>query len=221
MTAPKSPRSSVLASFVLGILILLTAGFSHAGSYEEALAAARSGDAGTLQKLLARGLDPDIVDENGNTLLILAARAGYADAVARILKFRPKLGSRNAAGDSALMLAALKGNRGVVEKLLAAGAPLNHDGWTPLMYAAFEGHCELVDLFLQMGAAVNARAPNKATPLMLAARNGYVECTRMMIKAGADLDATNDRGLTADAWARSNGNTDVAELIVAARRKQR
>jgi len=41
---------------------------------------------------------------------MLAAREGSGETVAAILKFRPKIAQRNATGDSALMLAALKGH---------------------------------------------------------------------------------------------------------------
>lgn len=186
---------------------------AHASSYEDALSAARLGDTRELVELVKRGVDPDTVDEQGNTLLILAARDGHLDTVDALLKFRPKVGHRNAAGDSALMLAALKGHAEVADRLLGAGAPVNHDGWTPLMYAAFEGHKAIVERLLAAGADVNALAPNKSNALMLAARNGHVEVVRRLLRTDVNLAQKNDGGYTAASWAEANKNTDIAALI--------
>ena len=209
--------------FLLRILfaaaLLLGGGHALADSYEDSLAAARSGDTAALVKLLERGIDPDTIDTESNSLLILAAREGHAETVAALLRFKPKMAYRNLGGDTALMLAALKGNAGVVEVLIKGGAPLDHEGWTPLMYAAFEGHLDIVERLLVAGADVNALAPNRANALMLAARNGHIEVVRRLLKTDVDLEQQTDRGLTADAWAESNANTDIAGLIRAARAK--
>lgn len=195
------------------LALALGAPAAHAGSYEDALSSARLGDTRQLVQLLDHGVDPDTVDEQGSTLLILAARDGHLDTVEALLKFRPALGRRNAAGDSALMLAALKGHAEVVDKLLAAGAPIDHDGWTPLMYAAFEGHEKIVERLLAAGADVNALAPNKSTALMLAARNGHIGVVRRLLQTDVNLAQKNDAGFTAVTWAQENRNTDIAELI--------
>lgn len=191
-----------------------------ANSYEDSLSSARRGETAQLVELLNRGVDPNTVDEHGNTLLILAAREGNGETVAAILKFRPKVGLRNAAGDSALMLAALKGHEDIVGQLLEAGAPFNHDGWTPLMYAAFEGHLDIVERLLARGAEVNALAPNKSNALMVAARNGHLDVVRRLLKTDVNLEQKNDGGLTADSWAAANGNTKIAELILAERARR-
>ncbi|MBS0544829.1 MAG: ankyrin repeat domain-containing protein [Proteobacteria bacterium] len=194
---------------------------ARAGSYEDALSSARLGDTSQLVGLLERGIDPDTVDAQGNTLLILAAREGQLPTVEALLKHRAAVGKRNLAGDSALMLAVLAGHDRVVDTLLKAGAPVNQDGWTPLHYAAFEGRLALVDKLLAAGADVNALAPNKSTPLMIAARNGHIEVVRRLLKLRqVDLDLVNDAGLTADNWALQNSNSDIADLIRAERRRR-
>lgn len=202
------------------IALTLAAASVQAGSYEESLSSARLGDTSQLVQLLKRGVDPDTVDEQGNTLLMLAAREGHADTVAALLKYRPRLAQRNAAGDSALMFAALKGHGGIARQLLDAGAPVNHDGWTPLMYAAFEGHLEIVEQLLARGAEVNALGPNKSNALMVAARNGHIEVVRRLLETEVNLEQQNDAGFTAESWAVSNANTDIAELIRAERRRR-
>ena len=199
-------------------LVLCSAGPAWADAYQDALSAAALGHDGDLVELLDKGLDPNTVDASGNTLLILAARDDHLSTVDILLKRKAKVATRNFAGDSALMMAVLKGHTAVAKRLLEAGAPVNQSGWTPLMYAAFEGRADLVELLLAKGADVNARAPNLSTPLMLAARNGHMDAVRLLLKAGAETELKNDQGYTAESWANNAGNTDAADLIAASKK---
>ncbi|MDR2881266.1 MAG: ankyrin repeat domain-containing protein, partial [Azoarcus sp.] len=132
------------------IVFALAAPPAQAGSQEDALAAALRGNSGTLSKLLKNGrVSPNTVDEHGNSLLILAARDGHIEAVKVVLSFRPQVDHRNKTGDSALMLAASKGNMQLLDLLLANGAKTNpvpgENVWTALHYAALEGKLPAVD----------------------------------------------------------------------------
>ena len=199
---------------------LLAGGVAHASSYEDSLDAARMGATRQLAQLLERGIDPNTVDAQGNTLLMLAAREGHADTVALLLRHRPRHWLRNPAGDSALMLATLRGDVEVVDLLLRAGAEFDHEGWNPLLYAAFQGHLPIVERMIGLGANIDGLAPNQATALMLAARNGHTAVVRRLLQAGANVDRKNDAGLTADVWAEKSGNTDIAALIRAERARR-
>lgn len=217
MPKPETFRNLLLAAASCMVL----AGPVVAGSYDDALIAARLGDTQGLVALLQKGLEVDTVDAQGNTLLILAAREGNADTVKGLLAFRPKIDYRNPAGDSALMLAVLRGHEGAAEVLIEGGAMLNHEGWTALHYAAFEGRLALLERLLAAGADPEALAPNKSDALMLAARNGHIDVVRRLLKAGVALDRVNDAGFTAESWALANNNTDIAGLIREARSRRR
>lgn len=207
-----------MRKFCLAFSILVAvSGPASAGAYEDALSAAALGHDDDLVELLDRGMDTETVDAAGNTLLILAARDGHLSTVDLLIKRRAKVSARNFAGDSALMMAVLKNEAPMVKRLLEAGAQVNQSGWTPLLYAAYEGRADFVALLLAKGADVNARAPNQATPLMLAARNGHIDAVRLLLKAGANPDLRNDQGFTAESWANAVGNTDAGDLIKASR----
>jgi ankyrin repeat protein len=205
----------------LVLLLALVASAAQADSYENSLSSARLGDTRQLVDLLNRGIDPDTIDEQGNSLLLLAAREGHLRTVQAIIEYRPNVSHRNLAGDSAVMLATLAGHDEVVDVLLEAGAEINHDGWTPLIYAAFQGHLDLVEKFIQRGADVHAQAPNQSNALMFAARNGHIQVVRRLLQTDIDLYHQNDRGFTAETWALSNGNTDIAGLIEQERQRRR
>ena len=67
-----------LRHLAFGLCLALTAGLALAqgSSYEDSLSSARLGDTRQLAALLARGIDPDTVDAQGNSLLILADQLG-------------------------------------------------------------------------------------------------------------------------------------------------
>ncbi|HRD35057.1 MAG TPA: ankyrin repeat domain-containing protein [Rhodocyclaceae bacterium] len=209
----KKLESIVVRWLLAGLIALSASGIARADNIVDALSSARLGDTPQLVDLLKRGVSPDTVDEQGNSLLMLAAREGQVPTVKALLGYKPKVSHRNQAGDSALMLATLRGDGEMVELLLEAGAQFDHDGWTPLIYAAFEGHLALVERFLALGANVNALAPNGSNALMFAGRNGHLPVVARLLKTDIDLEQQNDRGFTAETWALSNKNTDIADLI--------
>lgn len=210
MSIPRLRFRHLLAA-LLALQLSLPA---SAETLDDLLNAAKLGDAREVARQVAKGMDANSTDENGNSLLILAAREDQPKVVAELLRQRGiKVNARNAVGDSALMLASLKGHTEVASLLLGAGADFSHDGWNPLLYAAFEGRLAIVELLLAKGANPNARAPNQSTPLMFAARNGHEEVVVRLLKAGADLDLLNDQKESAESWAMKNRNTDIAGLI--------
>jgi ankyrin repeat protein len=216
--------SSGVRAILLAALVFSLVPPALADGKSEALAAAYRGNTGTLVKLLeSKGTSANAVDENGNSLLILATREGHTETVTALLRFRPDLDRRNNRGDSALMFAAMRGDEKLVDLLLKHGARTdpNGKGWTALHYAAFEGKLAVVERLLGAGANVEALTPNLSDALMLAARNGHIEVVRRLLKTPITLGRRNDHGITAEEWARSKGNTDIAGLIEKARAERK
>jgi len=120
---------------------------------------------------------------------------------------------RNHAGETPLMMAALKAEVDAANALVAHGAAVQKDGWSPLHYAATGGSAAIVRLLLSKGATLEARSPNGSTPLMMAARYGNEEAVDALLAAGADRTTKNDLGMDASAFAASAGRDRLAERL--------
>ena len=200
----KLQRRALLA--LAGAAALVAASAARAGAYEDFFAALRGNDARSMRALLERGFDPNTPDESGQVALYLALRDD-APAVAELLLAQPglKVDAANAVGETPLMIAALRGQTAWVERLLARGAALEREGWTPLHYAASGPAPRVVALLLDRGAAIEARSPNGTTPLMMAAGYGAIDSADLLLGRGADPKARNALGLTAADFARRAG----------------
>ena len=175
-----------------------------------------------VRNLLAEGIDPNAKDEKGVPALYLALQEGSLK-VARQLIASPRLKAetRNAADESPLMMAALKGQFDIARQLIDKGADVNKPGWAPLHYAATGGQLELMRLLLDEHAFIDAESPNGTTPLMMAASYGTPEAVKLLIEAGADLHMRNQKGMTALDFARRAERRDSVELIETGLRWQR
>jgi uncharacterized protein len=172
-------------------------------------------NARAVKDLLDRGFDPNAANAEGQVALYLALRDDAA-RVAEALLAHPqiRIDQTNAAGETPLMIAALKGRREWVRRLLDRGAQLNRDGWTPLHYAASGPDAKpVVELLLERGAAIDARAPNGNTPLMMAARYGAWTSAEFLLLRGANPKLVNQAGQNAADFARSEGRERLAQQI--------
>lgn len=192
------------------------------GSYEDFFTAIKRDDAGTVTTLLKRGFDPNTRDEKGLHGLHLALQEPSMKAAAVLMDWdKTTVESRNAADESPLMLASIKGLLPVVAKLIQRGADVNKPGWAPLHYAATKGHLDVMALLLENHAYIDAASPNGSTPLMMAAMYGTSSAVKLLLEAGADPSLKNSQGLTAIDFAQRDKRLDSAEIIAAfVRRKQ-
>lgn len=198
---------------------------AQAGSFEEFFAAIHRNNAAQVQALLRRGFDPNTVDAKGRPALVLALQLESWQVVAELLKAQGlRVNATNAHGETALMLAAIKGHVELARQLIAAGADVNKTGWTPLHYAASgtsEHQVAVVQLLLEHHAYIDAASPNGSTPLMLAAQYGPREVALLLLEQGADPTLKNQLGLTAVQFARRAERQElVQEIGTAIRRRQ-
>jgi len=196
------------------LIVALYVSSAAAGVYEDFFVAVKRNDGRAVAALLERGFDPNTRDPQGQVALILALH-GENMAVAEALMARPdtQVNLVNGVGESALMMAALRGQLEWCQRLLARGAQVNKAGWSPLHYAATGPDPRIVALLLERGAIVDAESPNRSTPLMMAARYGKEESVKLLLARGADPKRTNDLGQSAADAARSAGREYLVEEL--------
>ncbi len=168
----------------------------------------------TVSNLLAAGFDPNTLDEKGQVPLFVALRE-ESPRVVKALLAHPGLNAdvANAAGETPLMMAALRGNLEAATELINKGAAVNRPGWAPLHYAASSNNEALVKLLLDKGAAIEAESPNKTTPLMMASRYGSEPVAVLLLTRGASAKARNAQGLGAADFARLAGREAWARRL--------
>lgn len=196
--------------------LVVSVGFSsaQAGSYDDFFKAIALDNPRMLSALLERGFDPNTLDPRGQSGLYLALREGSTRAEAVLLAHpATQIDGENTAGETPLMMAALRGRLDASQRLIDRGARIDKPGWTPLHYAATGPELSVVKLLTERGAPVDALAPNGNTPLMMAARDGAIDAVPWLLAHGADPKLRNGRGMSAADFARSGGRDALAARL--------
>lgn len=152
---------------------------------QQIFALVRAGDAERLRPLLEHGLPPNLRNQSGDSLLMLACYHGHVSTAAALLDH---------GADTALR---------------------NDRGQTPLQGAAFKGDTAIVRLLLDHGAQVDAAGPDGRTALMIAAMFNRLEVLDMLLGAGADPGARDANGMTVLDAALSMGAPETARRLAA------
>ncbi|MBH1957053.1 MAG: ankyrin repeat domain-containing protein [Burkholderiales bacterium] len=207
----------------LSILLVFTgAGLACAGSYDDFFNAVKQDNQGKVKELLLRGFDANTTGPKNQTGLYLALKEPSPKVAQVLIEWqKTDVNKLNAQGESALMLAALKGQLELAEKLIKKGADINKTGWTPLHYAASAGQTRLISLLLENNAYIDAESPNGTTPLMMAAMYGSAASVSLLLQEGADAKLKNQQGLTALEFAQRGNRPDAAAAIAAVIRSER
>ncbi len=124
----------------------------------------------------------------------------------------------------ALLFAAARGHRPIVEALVKAGAPINRifPGGSALHAAVMGDYPEVVELLLEAGAEpdlTDRQLDNRKqgwTALMYAACYGRTAIAHLLLQAGAQADLPDRDGQTPLMVAANAGNTAVALLLLEA-----
>lgn len=167
---------------------------------EALIAAAKDGDAVTLNTLLQQGLDVRAPQSDGSTALHWATLGGHVDAIRSLVQAGADVNAADRYGTTPLSLAALNGDTAATEVLLNAGADPNavdaaHE--SALMTASRTGNDAVVSLLLDHGAMVGYAEPvYELTALALAALEGHTDVVSLLAKAGARVNARTRVGPT-------------------------
>jgi ankyrin repeat protein len=120
-------------------------------------------------------------------------------------------------GDTALTMAAGKGNNDVLNLLLRHHADVketNAQRESPLHRAAFSGHESTLIILLESGADISTKDNAGRSPLHCAVDKGHAAAVKALIKAGADIEHTSIYGESLLFLAVSNGDAQIVNLLL-------
>ena len=153
--------------------------------------AVQAGDLDNMRTLLQSGAEINASDDEGTTVLMLAAGNGHLELVAALIEAGAEINAVDSRGWTALMRAIYNYdlNRGfpeVVRHLIEAGAEFETEiayGTRPLMLAAGYGEAGVVDVLLAAGADVFAKNEGGRTARLMAEGKDYVEVVNQLYAA--------------------------------------
>eukprot|EP00397_Hematodinium_sp_SG-2012_P028372 GEMP01029865.1.p1 GENE.GEMP01029865.1~~GEMP01029865.1.p1 ORF type:complete len:515 (+),score=98.77 GEMP01029865.1:84-1628(+) len=158
-------------------------------------------------------------------LLEAASDGAGQNAVGSLLSasVSPDIADRN--GDTALIVAARHGCKGVVEALLSAGANIDHAntngimarGETALMIACREGQTDVVETLLSARANVDLSNNHNSQALSLACVWSRVDVVKVLLSAGVkNIDFPDIWGCSPLFFSAVEGRKEVVELLLRA-----
>jgi ankyrin repeat protein len=154
--------------------------------------AAYRDDLDLTELLLRAGASVKAANRYGVTPLSLACTNGNGAMVEMLVKAGADPNAPLPGGETPLMTAARTGTLAVVKVLISHGASVDSKddrrGQTALMWAAAEGHANVVQALLDADADFRQHVPSGLTALMFAVREGRTDVVRVLLKAGADVN---------------------------------
>ncbi len=167
---------------------------------KELLIAAKGGNLNKVIDLISKGANVNVKDNNDDTPLHLAV--GYLDVVKYLISKGANINAKCKAGktpldiaayqklsdvveylkqtqldlDKKLLIAAKGGDLNKAIDLISKGANVNDtdtQGHTPLHWASWSGHLDVVEYLIVKGANINAKCNADGTPLDIARSEGH------------------------------------------------
>jgi ankyrin repeat protein len=162
------------------------------------------------EALLASKADVNAEDASGSTALTYAASGGQA----RIVELLQKAGLKK--GIDAAVAFAIRGcHLDIVRQLTANGASIKSSvmGAPAIVHAAGADCAAGVQMLLQQGVDVNAKADDGTTALIAAAERGLVDIGEILLAHGADMEVKNNDNQNAWLLAAMNNRLEFVELL--------
>lgn len=169
-----------------------------------------------LQLILEKHPIVDVMDNMGQTPLMLAASQGQLEAVQFLTKTaKADVDAIDNNGRTALQWAAINGHPEVVEFLCSVGSDEGHkdnDGAVALHYAVTHDHVELVK-HLTNQHTVEAKDRYGQHPMMIAAANGNLKVLEYLMGISDIINQPDHEGRTALSLASMAAHTSIIDLI--------
>ncbi len=161
--------------------------------------------------------DINVVDNNGNTPLLIASKYGIFQCIQFLIEKNIKIDHINKLGNTPLLEASENGHIECVKLLIEKGADVNYSnkiGITPLIKASIYNHIECVKILIESGADINHPNKNGNTSLLIASSRGNINCLKLLIGKGADINYVNNDGNTSLLEAFRNNYIECIKLLI-------
>ncbi|CAE8716168.1 unnamed protein product [Polarella glacialis] len=203
--------------------------------------AAHSGMPAFVNTVLEKNGRIDVVCEQGNNMVSIAARGGHAEAIELLISRKAEIDCRNKEhGFTPLIWAGSYGHVKATESLLEASADfhaVDYQGRSAVMWAARHGHLDMVNFFLrrypdlsqrdhegltaldharehlELRAAMVMAEELKRRMLDASQRDDYDEVS-LALENSCHPDVKDEFGWTPLCWAAMNDSVELARLLV-------
>lgn len=174
-----------------------------------------------ISNLVEKGADISAIDENGTTLLMIAAELGLIKISKYLINHGIGVNIIDNNGKSALSYAGYNEQEEIVKAILEEEsfdiAAVDSDGVTVLMVAIELGLTQDAKNLIDKGVDLNLRDANQQTALIYAAYSGCRKTFEEILdKGGIDLDVQDHDGRTPAIHAAQNGNIEIVNALIKA-----
>ena len=198
------------------LLDLLDEGY-HADLLDERYRAIINHDIGSVERLMAEGVNPNAVINNSFTSLTLAAYEGDVPVTGLLLRYGGNPFVKDGYGDTAFQSALDKEHLPLFNFLLEYSTPNERQRSIVVFDAVtsvlLENNVALTQALLEYVTDINRTGEDGFTLLGWAAYNGHSEVAEILLKHGADKNALDAVGKTASETARQQGHNELAAWL--------
>jgi len=165
--------------------------------------------------LLAAGADPNAASDTGESALMTCSYTGTVEGVRAMVERGANVNAReNLESQTALMWAASQGHQEILAILLKAGAELGATSRVREHFVCYTTQCGNTD-FSRIDERAQGRVKKGGyTALLFAARQGDIDSVRLLLDAGAPLEAQVADGYTPLLMALHSGHTELSRYLL-------